>query len=49
MNKAIIILKAFTLPFHLLVGIIAGVLGMGVYWYYWTFKPNELYKRYGDK
>ena len=41
-------LKIIALPFILLVGAFAGVLGMGYYWYYWTFKPEQLYTKYGN-
>jgi len=49
MKHLLTALRALTLPIHLLIGVLTGVIGMSVYWYYWTFKPNELYKRYGTK
>lgn len=39
-----IILKTLALPLFIPVVLIAGVIGASVYWYYWTFKEEELYK-----
>ena len=49
MKHLLTTLRALTLPFHLLLGIVTGIIGMSVYWYYWTFKPNKLYTKYGTE
>lgn len=39
-----VILKILALPVFIPVVLIAGLIGASVYWYYWAFKPEQLYK-----
>lgn len=42
------ILKVIALPLILAGGGILGFFGIGFYWYYWTFKPSELYNKINE-
>ena len=41
------VLRILSLPFILIAGAFLGVIGMAVYWYHWSFKKENLYKKYG--
>jgi len=41
-------LKIIALPFIIAIVIPMSIVGVCVYWYYWTFKPEQLYTKYGN-
>lgn len=43
-----ILLRFLCLPFFLLGGLLLGFFGMLTYWFYYTFKKEKLYTKYGE-
>ena len=41
-------LKIIALPFIIAIVIPMSIVGVCVYWYYWAFKPEQLYTKYGN-
>ena len=43
-----IVLRFLSLPLLIALGIFTGIIGMSKYWFYYTFKKEQLYKLYGQ-